>query len=76
MRESTVKYASECKCDCGKQAAVFVGLVDPDATSYPKCRDCADKWRMRIFLALSESIRGSRDRVKKKPSRQKNKNKK
>jgi hypothetical protein len=47
-----VRYAKDFKCDCGKKAVVFVGLNDPDATEYPKCRKCADKWRIELMIAL------------------------
>lgn len=47
-------YAKDFKCPCGKQAEVFVGLADPDATDFPKCRDCADEWEIKLWLKLNE----------------------
>ncbi len=43
--------AKDCKCTrCGKQAVVFVGLNDPDATDYPMCRKCADSWKVETTM--------------------------
>lgn len=50
-----VKYAKDFKCNsCKKQAAVFVGLNDPDATDYPKCRKHADEWKEKLLMEISE----------------------
>ena len=45
--------ASECKCvECGRQAVAFFPVVDPDIPSYPYCRECLDKAKMELALAL------------------------
>lgn len=45
--------ASECKCcKCGKQAVAFFPIVDPDIPSYPYCRECLDKAKMELAVAL------------------------
>lgn len=48
-------YATSYKCcRCEKQAEVLVGLADPDATKYPMCRDCAEKWRLEVLMICLE----------------------
>ena len=49
-----LKYAKDYKCACGEQAVAFVGLNDPDGTQYPKCRKCADAWKMELLMRLEE----------------------
>jgi hypothetical protein len=49
-----LRYAKDYKCSCGKQAVVFVGLNDPDATEYPKCRKCADAWKIELLRRLEQ----------------------
>lgn len=45
--------ASECKCcKCGKQAVAFFPVIDPDIPSYPYCRDCLNKAKLEIAIAL------------------------
>jgi hypothetical protein len=51
------RYAKDYQCNvdgCNKQAVVFVGLNDPDATEYPKCREHADQWKIDTMMALQE----------------------
>lgn len=46
---------SECKCcKCGKQAVAFWPVVDPDVPSYPYCRECLDKEKMKLMIKLIE----------------------
>lgn len=52
--KSIVRYAKDYKCSCGKKAVVFVGLNDPDGTDYPKCRKCADEWKIGLIMELSK----------------------
>lgn len=48
-----VRHAEDEQCSrCDKQADVFVGLADPDATQYPMCNDCAKQWRMDVMLRI------------------------
>ena len=43
--------ASECKCiGCGKQAAAFWPLIDPDIPAQPYCRECLDKAKMEVLI--------------------------
>lgn len=43
------------KCiKCGKQANVFFGLNDPDATPEPYCRKCVEKAKMRIYAEIAK----------------------
>lgn len=45
--------ASECKCvECGRQAVAFFPVFDPDIPSYPYCRECLDKAKMELAVAL------------------------
>lgn len=45
--------ASECKCcECGKQAVSFWPVVDIDIPSYPYCRECLDKAKMKMIMEL------------------------
>ena len=45
--------ASECKCcRCGKQAVAFFPIVDPDIPSHPYCRECLDKAKIELAVAL------------------------
>ena len=53
MSGENIKYAKDLKCSCGEDAIIFVGLNDPDGTDYPKCRKCADEWRIRLIMELS-----------------------
>lgn len=47
--------ASECKCvECGKQAVAFFPVCDPDIPSYPYCRKCLDKVKMRLLIQLKD----------------------
>lgn len=49
------EIAKEYKCTrCGKQADIFVGLHDPDATEYAMCENCARKWKAEIIFSLGE----------------------
>lgn len=52
-KKNTIRHAKDYKCSCGKKAVVFVGLNDPDGTDYPKCRKCADEWRVGLMIKLS-----------------------
>lgn len=50
-----VRYAKDYKCvDCGKQAVAFFPVCDPDIPSYPMCRECIDKFRMRILKFVDD----------------------
>ena len=45
--------ASDCKCcKCGKQAVAFWPVIDPDIPSYPYCRECLDKAKLRAMIDL------------------------
>ena len=47
--------ASECKCiGCGKQAVAFWPIIDPDIPSYPYCRKCLDKAKMRAIANIQK----------------------
>jgi len=46
--------ASSMKCDCGKKAVCYVGLNDVDGTQFPKCRKCADEWKLKVMIELSK----------------------
>ena len=51
----TTMKASECKCCiCGNQAVAFWPIVDPDIHSFPYCRECLDKEKMKLMAKLSE----------------------
>ncbi len=46
-------YAKDCKCcKCGKQAVAFWPVCDPDIPSYPYCRKCLDKEKMKLMENL------------------------
>lgn len=52
FREKLI-YAKDKKCHrCKKQASVFVGLADPDATQYPMCKDCAEQWKFDVLFEI------------------------
>lgn len=47
--------ASECKCiECGKQAVAFWPVIDPDIPSYPYCRECLDKAKLRMMMDIQK----------------------
>lgn len=47
--------ASDCKCvECGKQAAAFWPVFDPDIPSHPYCRECLDKIKMELLIQFEE----------------------
>lgn len=49
---SSQMKASDCKCcKCGKQAVAFWPVMDPDIPSYPYCRKCLDKEKMKAMIA-------------------------
>lgn len=53
MESKHIVYAKDYKCDeCDEQAVVFVGIADPDAGEYPKCRKHADEYTLRVQIAL------------------------
>lgn len=47
--------AKDCKCECGAQAVAFWPVCDPDIPSHPYCRECLDKTKDRLWLALHEA---------------------
>lgn len=47
--------AKDCKCcHCGKQAVAFWPNVDPDIQPHPYCRECLDKAKMNVMMALTK----------------------
>ena len=61
MKEKKI-YAKDYKCNmCGKQAIVFRGLNDPDATQVPYCRKCADKSEYELMVRLNERPKNSKE---------------
>ena len=47
--------ASDLKCsDCKNQAEVFFPVFDPDIPSYPYCRECVEKRRIKLIIDLSK----------------------
>lgn len=47
--------ASNCKCcECGEQSVGFFLACDPDIPSFPYCRKCLDKAKVRLLLKLQE----------------------
>lgn len=45
--------ATECKCcECGKQAVAFYPVIDPDIPSYPYCRECLDKAKIKLAMMI------------------------
>ena len=41
-------------CKCGKPAVCFWPVIDPDIPSYPYCRKCVEKAKMRVLLEMSK----------------------
>ncbi len=39
-------------CVCGRQAAAFWPVIDPDIRSSPYCRQCLDKEKARLLMEL------------------------
>jgi hypothetical protein len=55
MENKTVK-AEDKKCiECGEKAVAFFPAVDPDIQSYPYCRECLDKQKLLLIIALFET---------------------
>lgn len=53
--ETAKRYAKNEYCvKCGKQADVFFGLADPDATLYPYCQNCLLKAKMSIYERIEK----------------------
>lgn len=51
-----MKYAKDEKCcRCGKQAVAYWPVIDPDIPSYPFCRKCLDKEKMKLLEKLFET---------------------
>ena len=51
--ERRMKYAKNFKCvKCRKQAEVFFGMADPDATQKPYCKRCCEIVKMNIYKRL------------------------
>lgn len=47
-----MQYAKDylcCEPKCKKQAVAFWPVVDPDIHSYPYCRECLDKAKIRLL---------------------------
>ena len=50
MTKTKKIFATNCKCvECGKQAAAFWPVCDPDIPSHPYCRECLDKIKIRMM---------------------------
>lgn len=48
--------AKDCACvECGGQAVAFWPVVDLDIPSYPFCRTCLDREKMKLLLRLLDS---------------------
>ncbi len=47
------QYAKDFDCVvCGKQAAVFWPVVDPDIPSHPHCKKCVKEARDRVLIEM------------------------
>lgn len=41
-------------CECGRQAAAFWPVCDPDIPSSAYCRDCLDMAKLRLLVEMQE----------------------
>ena len=45
--------ASDCKCiKCKEPAVAFYPMIDIDIKSYPYCRECLEKAKLEMMIAL------------------------
>lgn len=48
-------FAKDLKCCvCGKQAAIFWPVIDPDIPSNPYCSECVEKEKLELMVKLME----------------------
>ena len=51
-----MKYAKDykcCKCET-EQAVAFFPICDPDIPSYPYCKKCLDKVKIKLLIELNK----------------------
>lgn len=49
------KYAKDYDCtDCSEKAEVFFPVAEPDIPSYPYCRSCAGKRKIKLMNKLTK----------------------
>jgi hypothetical protein len=63
MDENKEVKASDFKCcKCKKESAVaFWPIVDPDIPSYPYCRKCLDKEKIKLLIYFSTELKLSNE---------------
>ena len=50
--------ASDCKCiECGQQAVAFWPCIDLDIPSYPYCKKCLDKAKVRMIIGFDKILK-------------------
>ena len=65
---------TDCKCCmCGKPAVAFWPCIDPDIPQHPYCRECLEKEKMKVIIAIYGDEDGKRLFEQSKQSKKRNK---